>query len=77
MLPGVGPAPLDSFEPASPLDVFKRALVQGDLTGLSWLGCALRLDPPSWVIFSPRLFSGYDLLKLLSHHLFSNYCGNL
>ena len=53
MLPGVGPAPPDSFEPAGPLDVFKGALVQGDLTGLSWLGYALRLDPPSWVISSP------------------------
>lgn len=37
ILPGVGPAPHDSFEPAGPLDVFKGALVQGDLTGLSWL----------------------------------------
>lgn len=58
MLPDVGPAPLDSFELVGPLDVFKRALPQHDLPGLNWLGCALRLDPPSWVIFSPRLFSG-------------------
>ncbi len=70
MLPGEEPAPLDFFESAGPLNVVKGALVQYDLPSLSWLGCALRLDPPSWVIFSPRLFSGYDLLKLLSHYLF-------